>query len=68
MVYYKYYEVIIDSMGEIKSYLFDYPVPITLSREYLRRPPEITSKFLSKELIATKTESDKYIIKTIEYL
>jgi len=60
IVYYKYFEVVIDSNGEVKHYLNPSGVNMVLDEEFLRRPPEITSKCISETLYAMKGENGKW--------
>ncbi|WP_373056398.1 WG repeat-containing protein [Zunongwangia sp. H14] len=65
VVNYHYFEVVIDSDGEIDQYLTKDPTHITLSKEYLNKPPGITSKFISANLIAIRDNNKKWRIKNI---
>lgn len=66
IVYYKYFEVTIDTEGNIKDYLNPEGVNIALNKRNLK-PPKITSWFISNDLIATMNENKKWIIKTINH-
>ncbi|WP_044397511.1 WG repeat-containing protein [Lacinutrix sp. Hel_I_90] len=61
---YKYFEVVIDSDGKIKTYLTG-PVYIGLSASNLRKPPVISSTFISENLIATRSKDKKWKIKML---
>lgn len=62
IVYYKYYEVIIDSSGEVKTFLNPSGVNITLDKDYVRIPPKITSKRISDSLYSVRDEAKKWTI------
>lgn len=66
LVSYDYFEVIINAEGEVVHYLMDKPVHIALHREYIRRPPKINSKVLTKNLIARLNEDRSWTIRKIE--
>lgn len=61
---YKYFEVVIDSDGKIKTYLTG-PVYIGLDASNLIEPPVITSTFISENLIATRGKDKKWKIKML---
>jgi len=65
VVYYRYYEVTIDTDGNIKNYLTQKGVNIVLDKKFLRRPPKFTSKQISDNLVAIKNEKGKWTIKTV---
>jgi hypothetical protein len=62
IVYYTYIEVIINANGEIKENLTA-PINVILSKEKLKIPPKITSKFLSEKLISVKNKKGRWTIK-----
>jgi hypothetical protein len=64
IVYYKYFEVTIDTEGNIKDYLNPKGVNIALNKRGLK-PPKINSRFISNDLLTTMNENKKWIIKTI---
>lgn len=66
MVDYDYLEVIINPHGEITHYLTQEPKHVTLSKEYLRKPLEISTKLISNEAFATWTKENKWEIKKIQ--
>ena len=66
MVNYGCREVIIDANGNIVHYLTKEPRHITLSKDYMVKPPEITSKLISNDVFAVWTNDDKWEIKKIE--
>ena len=66
IVYHKYFEVTIDSNGKILDYLNPKGVNITLDKKFLSKPPTINSKFISKHLVAFKTNDNKLDIIKIE--
>ncbi|MCK5401419.1 MAG: WG repeat-containing protein [Flavobacteriaceae bacterium] len=65
IVYYKYFEVVINTGGEIIHYLSD-PIPVTLSKKFIRQPPKIRSKLISDNTFATWSKDKKWVIKKIE--
>jgi len=65
VVNYDYFEVVIDKDGEIAQYLTEDPIHITLSKEYLKETPRITSKFISDNLIAIRNKNKKWTVKRI---
>ena len=66
VVNYRYYEVIIDTNGAIKSYLNPEGINIVLDKDFLKNPPKITSKRISDDLVATRNEDNKWVIKSIK--
>lgn len=65
VVYYRYFEVIIDTDGTIKHYLNPKGVPVILDEKHLKKPPIITSKFISNSLVSTLNKNKKRVIKSI---
>jgi len=65
VVYYKYFEVTIDTDGNIKNYLTQKGVNIVLDKDFLSKPPKFTSKQISNSLVAIKNEKGKWTIKKI---
>lgn len=59
VVYYKYFEVVIDTTGDILHYLNPSGVPITLDKDYLRKPPKIMSRRLADDLYLMVDKSKK---------
>ena len=67
VVYYKYFEVTLDTTGAIKNYLTLEGVNIVLDKEFLRKPPRFTSKKIADNLVASKNKKGKWtIMKIIE--
>ena len=66
IVYYKYYEVIIDSFGNVQNYLTNEGTHITLDKRYLKVPPKITSKLITNNLYTIKNKNTKWDIKKIK--
>lgn len=64
LVYYDYFEVVINDVGEVLLYVSD-PNHISLSKDYIRRPPEIVSKLISTNLVATLNADQKWVIQKI---
>ncbi|WP_300440182.1 WG repeat-containing protein [Christiangramia sp.] len=65
VVNYHYFEVIINTDGKIGQYLTEDPIHITLSKEYLKDTPAITSKFISDNLIAIRNNNKGWRIRKI---
>ncbi|WP_100609886.1 WG repeat-containing protein [Confluentibacter lentus] len=65
MVYHKYFEVIIDTNGNVKDYLSE-PINIILDKKHIKKPLKITSKFISDQLIATMNKDGKWNIRKYE--
>ena len=62
LVSYDYFEALIDTDGNVVHYLIEDPVHITLDKDFLKKVPKITSKMLSKNVIAQLNENKKWII------
>lgn len=62
VVYYKYFEVTIDTTGVIEDYLTQKGVNIVLDKDYLRKPPQITSKQIGENLYAIKRKNNTWSI------
>jgi len=60
IVYYKYFEVIINTNGAIENYINPSGVNVVIDKEFLRMPPKITSKLISDNLVAIKGENGKW--------
>jgi hypothetical protein len=65
MVNYSYTESMINANGDIVNYISEKPTHITLSKDTIRNPPEIKSKFISERLIAIKSDNNHWLIKKI---
>jgi hypothetical protein len=65
MIAYNYMELVINPDGEIVHYITEDPIHITLSKDFMDGPPEITSKILSKQVIAIKDEENKWSLKKV---
>jgi len=66
VVYYKYFEVTIDTEGNVKQYLNPKGNNIALDKKFVKKPPKITSKLISDDLFATLNKKDKWVIKSIK--
>ena len=66
VVYYRYYEVVIDIDGEKLYYLNKKGTNVLLDEKFLQIPPQIRSKFISKNLIATINEQQRWVINRID--
>lgn len=62
IVRYKYFEIIIDADGSIKEYLNPKGTNFVLDEKFLRKPPLITSKFISNNLVAILNKNNKWTI------
>jgi hypothetical protein len=62
VVYYRYYEVVIDKNGEAKNYLNPKGVNVVLDKDFLKEPPEITAKRISKNLYAFEGNNKKWTL------
>jgi len=65
VVNYRYYEVTIDSNGKVENYLNPKGVNVVLDKKFLTTTPEITSKQISNNMYAVRTENNKWKIVTI---
>lgn len=63
MIDYNYMEVAIDVNAEIIHYFTEKPIHVTLEKNFLKKPPKITSKFISDNLIATQNKDKTWSIK-----
>lgn len=66
VIEYTYTKNVINTNGEAIMYLSEKPSHVTLSKDYLRVPPEIGAKFITNKLIAIKTDSSKWMIRRID--
>ena len=66
IVYYKSFEVVIDTNGNIKDYLNPKGTNVALDKKFLSNPPVINSKFISKNLVTIKTINKKFDLIKIE--
>ena len=66
VVYYKYFEVTIDTDGNIKEYLNPNGNNIALDKKFIKNPPKITSILISDKLVATLNENNKWVLKSIK--
>jgi WG containing repeat len=62
IVYYKYVEVVIDINGDVENYINPKGIYVALDKDFLRKPPEITSKRISENLVAKKEENGKWSV------
>ncbi len=65
MVDYSYSELAINPNGETVHYFSEKPTHVTLSKDFLKGPPEIRTVFISDGLIATKNEDKTWSIKKV---
>ena len=59
IVYYKYFNVTIDTKGAIQNYINPEGVNVTLDKKFLSKPPIINSKLISKNLVSIKNNNKK---------
>ncbi|REE07708.1 WG repeat protein [Winogradskyella pacifica] len=62
IVNYRYYEVLIDTQGNITYYLNQDGVNVIMDKDFLRTVPQITSKRISEELYAVKNKKNLWNI------
>ena len=62
----KYFEVTSDTTGSVKDYLNPKGINVVLDKKFLNKPPKITSKLLSDELVAIINENSKWVIKSVK--
>ena len=62
IVYYRYFEVIINTSGIIENYLTQKGVNVVLDKDFLRKPPEITAKRISDNLYAIRQQNKTWAI------
>ena len=62
LVNYRYFEVLINTDGEVTYYLTQDGVNIVLDRDYYESTPEITSKYLADNLYAVQSKNKKISI------
>ncbi|QRM89355.1 WG repeat-containing protein [Lacinutrix sp. WUR7] len=65
IVEYKYFQVVIDTSGKIKTYLTE-AIPVELSATNLKKAPAITSQFISEKLVAVMTKNKQWNLKKID--
>ncbi len=65
VVNYKYFEVNIDTSGNVLDYLTTEGTNLTLDKEFLQNPPKITYKQISDNLYAVLNENKTWSIKKI---
>jgi hypothetical protein len=63
-----YFEVVIDTNGEILHYLTYEPQHITLDEKFLKQPIPIISRMISDKAYATFTKNKKWVIKKIDQI
>ena len=66
VVNYVYFQVVINTNGEIMHYLTQEPKHITLDKDFIKQPPRITSRLLSNDAFAIWSKAKKWEIKKIE--
>ena len=60
MVNYRYFEVTIDSLGNVENYLNPKGVNIVLDEKYLKSPPAITSRKILTNIYTVMTENMRW--------
>jgi hypothetical protein len=66
IVYYKYFEVTIDTNGNVKDYLTTEGVNVVIDNGSIKNPPKINSKQISDHIYAVQNENKKWSIKVIQ--
>jgi len=66
VVNYKYFEVAIDTNGNIMKYLSPKGIVVVLDKNHPLTPPKITSKLISENLCAVMTGDNQWIIEKIQ--
>jgi hypothetical protein len=66
VVYYKYFEVLINKQGDLEAYLSENPQNIILDESYIKNPPQISYKQVSESLFIKKNKSGKSTLVKIE--
>lgn len=66
VVSYRYFEVTIDPYGNIGTYLNPKGINVVLDQKYLKTPPKITSKQISEQMYAVRTENNKWNLVLID--
>ncbi|EGV43943.1 WG repeat-containing protein [Bizionia argentinensis JUB59] len=66
MVDYNYFEVLVNTEGEVNYYLTQEGISVVLDKKYLRATPPITSKYLEDDLYAIQGKNKKWNIIKIE--
>ena len=67
IVYYKYFEVIINREGDIMSYLTKEGQNIVLDNSYLRNPPQISFSQVSESLFVHTNKKNKLNLIKVNY-
>lgn len=65
VVYYRYFETTIDTAGNTKIYLSEKGTNVVLDKKFLKKPPQIMSKFISENLVSIITKDQNWNIKNI---
>jgi hypothetical protein len=61
-----YFEVVINTAGEIMHYLTQKPKHITLDKDFIKQPIKITTRLLSDNAFAIRDKTNTWEIKKIE--
>jgi len=67
VVYYKYFEVIINKKGDVLSYLTKEGQNIVLDDSYLRNPPQISFSQISELLFVRRNKNEKLNLIKVDY-
>lgn len=65
VVNYNYFEVLINTKGDILYYLTHKPRRLAFSKDFIKQPPEITTRILADNLMAVWSKENKWEIKKI---
>lgn len=65
VISYSYNEVVIDTNGEVVTFLRG-PINLQYDKEFLKENPKIQSKFISDKVVATKQETKGWVLHPIK--
>ena len=65
VISYSYNEVVIDTNGEVVTFLRG-PINLQYDKEFLKENPKIQSKFISDKVVATKQEAKGWVLHPIK--
>lgn len=65
IVYYRYFEVVIDPDGDVKTYLTKKGTNVVLDKKFYPKKPKITSRFISDRAYAVRNDKNKWDVRHI---
>lgn len=65
VISYSYNEVVINTQGEVVSFLLG-PINLQYDQEFLKENPEIRSKFIQDRLVATQQEDKTWVLNPLK--